>query len=68
MSYFILGSAVDMTSNIKFKFTLGIKPTESAKTPVLIVGNVKYLESLKYDDIKIKLPSVVTSEVCFKVF
>ncbi len=53
-----------MTSSLKFEFSLGVKPSDTVKNPTLIVGNIRLLRCVQYDDLKDKLQPHVTKEVC----
>lgn len=60
----VADSFATMASNFKCEFSLGLKPTDLTKNSLLIVGNIKHLKLLQYDDVKVKLQPVVTKEVC----
>lgn len=57
-----------MTKNcaVKIDFSLGIKPFDASqqKIPVLIVGNIRLIKLLQFNDVKTKLEPFVTQEVC----
>lgn len=48
---------------VKLEFQDGLTPSDPQKKPVLIVGQLKNLAKVKYDEIKIKLEPRVTEEV-----
>lgn len=50
-----------MASNITFSSSLS--KSDIQESPVLIIGQVKHLEQLKYQDIKCKLEPYVSEEV-----
>lgn len=57
-------SRIRMTSSLKFNFSLGLSPQTDSKSPLLIVGNIKFLKCLKFEDLLVKLQPHVTKEVC----
>lgn len=52
-----------MTTNITF--TNVLKESDPQQTPVLIIGQLKHLTQLKYDDIKSKIEPRVSEEVSY---
>ncbi|XKL65655.1 hypothetical protein PGB90_009075 [Kerria lacca] len=50
-------------TNIKYEFSLGLKPSDSSKNSLLIIGNIKLLKTIQYEHLKNKLEPVVTKEV-----
>lgn len=55
--------------NVKIDFALGIKPCEAGteRLPVLIVGNIRLLKLLRFEDVRAKLEPCVTSEVSYQL-
>jgi hypothetical protein len=51
--------------NVKIEFALGVKAhdAETERPPVLIVGNVRHLKILRFEDVRVKLEPSVSSEV-----
>lgn len=47
---------------IEIDYSLGVKSLPDSSS-LLIVGNIKHLQTLKYNDIKVKLQPFVTEEV-----
>lgn len=50
---------------VSLRFCNGLSTTDPQNHPVLIIGQVKHLNQLKYSQIKCKLEPRVTEEVCF---
>lgn len=58
--YFI---ALTRTMTTKIVFGNSLSRSDPQQSPVLIIGQVKHLNLLKYQDIKVKLEPRVTEEV-----
>lgn len=43
-------------------------PSDPQTKPVLIIGQVKHLALLEFDDVKCKLQPRVSKEVCYSLF
>lgn len=52
-----------MTSNSKIHFNTQLTQTDPQQHPVLIIGQLRHLSLLKFDDIKIKLEPRVTANI-----
>ena len=54
--------------NVKIDFALGVQPFDPAaeRIPVLIVGNIRLIKLMQFDDVRAKLEPLVTREVSWK--
>ena len=68
MVHVLLVSAVFNMTNVNLKFSSTLAPSDPSLNPVLIVGQLKNLTRLTFEDVKVKLQNRVSEEVLYDNF